>query len=162
MPEPGWETTSATDEGAVLKRRPLADDSEMDITPMIDITFLLLIFFLVASVPDSQTAVQLPSARFGKGVDPKICFVVTIAEGATPGTALVYIGDGKVGEPLSTDISEQEQELQKAVEEGFADGSKSAFLVKAEKGVLHRDVSRVASFASVADKPLYMAVMEAE
>ncbi len=36
------------DDRPLVARRPL-DDSEMDITPMIDITFLLLIFFLVAA-----------------------------------------------------------------------------------------------------------------
>ena len=49
-------------------RRFTQSDDEMDITPMIDITFLLLIFFLVASTPDRQTAVDLPTARFGRGV----------------------------------------------------------------------------------------------
>ena len=35
-----------------MPRKRRFDDAEMDITPMIDITFLLLIFFLVASKMD--------------------------------------------------------------------------------------------------------------
>ena len=47
-------------EGPVLKRTPLPNDQNLDITPMIDDTFLLLIFFLVAPVPDVQAALDLP------------------------------------------------------------------------------------------------------
>ena len=39
------------DDSFVMPRRK-RDDDEMDITPMIDITFLLLIFFVVASKMD--------------------------------------------------------------------------------------------------------------
>ena len=41
------------------------EDVEMDITPMIDVTFLLLIFFLVASKMSADKAVSLPEARAG-------------------------------------------------------------------------------------------------
>ncbi len=44
------------------------EDFEMDITPMIDITFLLLIFFLVCSTADQDTAIELAKARHGKAV----------------------------------------------------------------------------------------------
>ena len=37
------------------------EDAEMDITPMIEITFLLLIFFLVASKMDSPASGELPT-----------------------------------------------------------------------------------------------------
>ena len=48
------------------------DDDEMDITPMIDITFLLLIFFLVAARLDEDTPVELPAARHGAAVAVKL------------------------------------------------------------------------------------------
>ena len=50
----------------------------MDITPMIDITFLLLIFFLVCSTMSQATSVKLPPARHGKGVDEKTAVIITI------------------------------------------------------------------------------------
>ena len=34
------------DDAPVIPRRPMKDTADMDITPMIDIVFLLLIFFL--------------------------------------------------------------------------------------------------------------------
>ena len=54
---------------ARLMPRPHQDDSEMDITPMIDMTFLLLIFFLVASKMDRSNEVRLPPAEHGVAVD---------------------------------------------------------------------------------------------
>ena len=42
-----------------LGRRRGGEDVEMDITPMIDVTFLLLIFFLVASKMSADQAVAL-------------------------------------------------------------------------------------------------------
>ena len=44
-----------------MPRRPKMD-VDMDITPMIDVTFLLLIFFLVASRVAQDTEVTLPAA----------------------------------------------------------------------------------------------------
>ena len=44
------------------------EEGDLDITPMIDITFLLLIFFLVSSKMDQDAAVDLPPAKNGMGV----------------------------------------------------------------------------------------------
>ena len=58
----------AATESFVRPRR--REDAEMDITPMIDIVFLLLIFFLVASKMDEAAAVRLaarPARRRGGG-----------------------------------------------------------------------------------------------
>ena len=48
--------------GSAIARRHVKDEGDLDITPMIDITFLLLIFFLVASTSEMQDAVKLPEA----------------------------------------------------------------------------------------------------
>lgn len=43
------------------------EDIEIDMSPMIDMVFLLLIFFIVASqIIDEKPAVDVPSAAFGK------------------------------------------------------------------------------------------------
>ena len=44
------------DRPEALKSRQQLEDTEVDITPMIDITFLLLIFFLVASRMSQELA----------------------------------------------------------------------------------------------------------
>jgi len=156
------EPSTMESSGPVLPRRPIADTADLDITPMIDITFLLLIFFLVASIPDMQTAVELPPARYGLGVNPRTSVIVTIAERGGKGAPLVYLADGKVGVPLPDNPAEQEKAVEQAVEAGYAEGN-ATVLVKAEKGVKHRDVSRIsAAAARVEGIKLHLAVLEIE
>ena len=62
----------------VLPRRRRGDDTEMDITPMIDITFLLLIYFLVAAKIEEQSSVELPPARHGEDVSAKNSIILTV------------------------------------------------------------------------------------
>ena len=62
------------------KRKENPEDGELDITPMIDITFLLLAFFVIASKMDPQASVDLPKASFGQSVQDKECVVLIIAK----------------------------------------------------------------------------------
>lgn len=50
-----------------LSQKDLGDDLELDMSPMIDMVFLLLIFFIVASqVIDEKPKVDIPNAAYGK------------------------------------------------------------------------------------------------
>ena len=152
------------DAGPVLPRRPVSDTAEMDITPMIDITFLLLIFFLVCSTASVQTAVELPPARHGTGVSDQTSVVITVADRGGPGPALVYLADGRKGKPLAGDEDDQQTQIKEAVERGWSEG-KSTVLVKAEKGVKHGDTWRVYTAAGQAEVEgirLHVAVLEIE
>ncbi len=144
------------------RKRP-QEDTEMDITPMIDCTFLLLIFFTVTSTPDAQTALNLAPAKHGVGVSQRDSIIISIADNGESEPAAVYLADGKVGEPLKGTNEDQAAEIRKAIEEGMAEGKKNV-LIKAEKGVLHRDVSRVAAAAGGVSEEvsLNLAVMEAK
>ena len=77
-------------------------------TPMIDCVFLLLIFFTVTSRPDQATSVELPPARYGKGVSLQDSVIITVAsrEGNRP--AAVYLADGTIGSPLPENPKEME------------------------------------------------------
>jgi biopolymer transport protein ExbD len=150
------------DEPAIKRRKAPVEDTEMDITPMIDCTFLLLIFFTVTSTPDAQTALNLAPAKHGVGVSIQQSLIISVSEGSDAKSANIYLADGKVGQPLSGTPEEQDARVRQAVEEALASG-KSSVLIKAEKGVLHRDVSRVASAAGgVEGVSLNLAVMEAK
>lgn len=153
----------AASESPLGKRKRPQEDTEMDITPMIDCTFLLLIFFTVTSTPDAQTALNLAPAKYGVGVSQRDSIIISIADNGESQPASVYLADGKVGEPLSGTPADQEAAIRKAVEEGLAEGKKD-ILIKAEQGVLHRDVSRVAAAAGgVSDTvKLNLAVMESK
>jgi biopolymer transport protein ExbD len=43
------------------------DEPDVDLTPLIDVTFLLLIFFMVTTTLSQPTDVKLPRASSGKG-----------------------------------------------------------------------------------------------
>ena len=58
--------------------RKKRDDDEMDITPMIDITFLLLIFFVVCSKMDPTQMGKIPEAQNGIAISAKESAVVFI------------------------------------------------------------------------------------
>ena len=150
------------DQGPVVVRRPVQESADLDITPMIDITFLLLIFFLVASTTDVQSSVELPPARYGKGVSDRTSVILTVAERGGPGPARVYLGDGTGGSPLPDDPAVQEEQIAQYVRQGFDEG-KSTVLVKAGKGVRHREVSRVVAAAGqVEGVKMHLAVLEIE
>lgn len=157
----GEEFRDEEEQGAVLPARPLRDDSEMDITPMIDCTFLLLIFFLVCSTQARQSAVDLAPARHGTGVDPDTAVIFTLAPSGQPDQAEVFVGDGTSGNPLAGDAEQQAAQISQTVDDGFATG-KTNVLVKAERSVHFREVSRV-SAAATAEREgvnLYLAVEE--
>ncbi|MFH1918689.1 MAG: biopolymer transporter ExbD [Planctomycetota bacterium] len=148
--------------GPVLPRRRVRDTADMDITPMIDITFLLLIFFLVCSTANMQTAVELPPARHGTGVSDRSSVIITVADRGGPGPALVFLADGRKGVPLSDDEDLQADEIAQKVEQGLMEG-KSTVLIKAEKGVKHGEVWRVETAAGrVEGVKLHVAVLEVE
>jgi len=58
--------------------RKKREESEMDITPMIDVTFLLLIFFVVASKMDPAKTGTIPSADNGVSISAKDSAVIFI------------------------------------------------------------------------------------
>jgi len=68
------------EEDFALPRRK-RDDDEMDITPMIDITFLLLIFFVVCSTMDPTKIGTIPQAENGLAVSAKNSAVIFINPG---------------------------------------------------------------------------------
>jgi biopolymer transport protein ExbD len=150
------------DEPPLKPRKAAVEDTEMDITPMIDCTFLLLIFFTVTSTPDAQTALNLAPAKYGVGISIQDSLIISVADAGDGKPAEVYLADGKVGKPLEGTPAEQDTLIRQAVEEGLATG-KASILIKAEKGVLHRDVSRVAAAAGgVEGVNLNLAVMESD
>jgi biopolymer transport protein ExbD len=134
----------------------------MDITPMIDITFLLLIFFIVCSTPDTQTAVELPSAKYGKGVEEKNSVIITLSDEG-PERAPIYLADGKIGPALPEDPERQQALIQAAVAAGRREQQKENVLIKADRNVAHRDVAHVIQIVSrVAGAKIHLAVLEAD
>ena len=127
-------------------------DGEMDITPMIDFTFLLLIFFMVASTMQGTPDVDVPPAEHSVGVDSAGAAIVTIlAPLSSAEPSRIVLGDGEGPE---ADLSE----VRRYVEESVRDGKKRIVL-KAEGDVTHGLVDDVAqAIKSVEGVEMYMGV----
>ena len=148
-----------------LLRSKSYDESEMDITPMIDITLLLLIFFIVASKMDASADVKLPPARYGSAVVEKSSVVVTLMAGEG-GQAIVFKSNGAVpgNEVAGGDLEAQEDEIANYVEQEIAKGDKEYVLIKAERGIRHREVARISKAATRSEsvQQLFLAVLEVQ
>ena len=147
--------------------RRLLEDTEMDITPMIDCTFLLLIFFLLTFKADEGATLALPPAKYGIPVSAKNAVVITVDKGEPELPAKVYKGNTSEAASLldSSDLKAMEDEIAAYVEKEVAGGTRKQYLlIKAAESVKHRDVARVARAASrVADiEQLHVAVLEAQ
>ena len=150
------------DEPLHFVRHRQRQDAEMDITPMIDITFLLLIFFLVATRMSSQGIVDLPVARHGTAVSTKHAVVLTVANHGGE-DATIYKGDGIFPDTMLTasNLNDQQNEMEEYIDHAIHIDGKQHVLIKAEADVKHRDVARVARAAGDATVALlYVAVLE--
>ena len=94
------------DEDFVLPRKSRVDD-EMDITPMIDITFLLLIFFIVCSTMDPTKIGGIPEAENGLAISAKNSAVIFIQPGSGDNVVLTTPD----GTEFSSDENEQATEI---------------------------------------------------
>ncbi|MCA9132076.1 MAG: biopolymer transporter ExbD [Planctomycetales bacterium] len=130
-------------EADFLRPRPPISDDELDITPMIDITFLLLIFFLVSSKLSAEQAVDLPPARHGGVVAGKESVIVIMRRG-TGDLAEVRQADGTL---FSLDPEQQNAEIAEYVQQGL-DAGKKHVIIRAEGAVRHGEVGRVSGAIS--------------
>ena len=130
------------EEDFLRPRQPSSDD-ELDITPMIDITFLLLIFFLVSSKLNAEQAVDLPKARHGGVVVGKESVILIMRRGSGD-QAEVERADGG---PFSRDLEQQNEEIALYVQQGL-DAGKKHVIIRAEGSVRHGEVGRVSGAIS--------------
>lgn len=149
--------------GPLLRKRKPREEAEMDITPMIDITFLLLIFFLVCSTPDQKSSIELPSARHGKGVGEREAVIITLSdEGAD--SAPVYLADGKIDSARLPEGGEQQRDLiVEAIEKARRQDGKENVIIKADRNVAAREVARIIKAVSAVEgTKIHLAVLESD
>lgn len=108
------------EEDFVLPRRK-RDDEEMDITPMIDITFLLLIFFVVCSTMDPSKMGEIPKAKNGTSISADESAVIyidpvgadTVSVSRSDGREFSRDEDAQVNEIIEYVTEEMERTLGK-------------------------------------------------
>jgi biopolymer transport protein ExbD len=147
---------SAADD--LIARRPDSEPPEFDITAMVDLVFMMNIYFLVTFVTVALGGMNLPAAENCAALDADTAVVIRLVRNLDDQSAAVFLGDGDAGEPVN-DRAEQEQRVQAAVEEGLA-GGKTAVLLKAERNVRLADMFRIATAAALEGVKLHVAVLE--
>jgi biopolymer transport protein ExbD len=130
---------------AFLRPRP-KDDDEIDITPMIDCVFLLLIFFIINFRADPSKAVSLPVARYGNPVLGLDSVFITVMSGEGNG-AQIYLADEADPTKLirTANLLDQEQAIVDYVErEVKGTPPKRQVIIKGGGQVAESHIARVA------------------
>ena len=154
-------SSSPFEDNPLVKRRPMHDEAKFDITAMIDLVFMMNIFFLVTTVTAALAEIDLPTARHCAPADRDSSVIFTILAGPDRGPGQMTIDEGL--EVLSlADIETIERRIREAVETGVR-ANRNTVLIKAEKNVHLRDISRVGAVAvAVPGTELKLAVFEKE
>lgn len=140
------------------KKSNSGDSSHIDMTPMVDVVFQLLTFFLLAVKRDNQEAVDVPVVANSTAVPEFESTFITIKPAkAGQVDPEVIIGDrqGK-GDAVTPDMIKQ------AIEVGVQNNHAN-IIIKAEKMVREGDVAKVTRIvASVPGARLYVGVQGKE
>jgi biopolymer transport protein ExbD len=129
---------------------------------MIDCVFLLLIFFIVCSVMDQQSPIDLAQARHGKAVGEREAIIIEVREGGLD-AAPVYLPLGPSGELLPPEPERRRQRILEYIQDEQAREDKRDVLIKADRNVAHRDVSEVIKAVSqVEGVNIHLAVSESD
>lgn len=110
-----------------LTQRKKAPEGDLDITPMIDVTFLLLIFFMVTSTMQSEVDVDVPVARYGVGVEMRNALTIVVKAPDKASVTPALLIDGQ-----RTTLDAIRQQVQDRVFK-----NKRQVIIKAERLVPH-------------------------
>jgi biopolymer transport protein ExbD len=143
----------------LFRRLHRAPDAEFDITAMIDLVFMMNIYFLVTFITVALGEINLPAASHAAALDRDKATVITVLAGPDWRTVFVYLGEKK-GTPIM-EADDQVTQIANEVERAAAQG-KTAVLIKAEKGIRLREIKRIAGAAAREGMTLHIAIIEKE
>lgn len=123
-----------------MNLRPRKDDSpDINLTPLIDVVFLLLIFFMVSTTfkDDARIQVQLPEAQGEEAPaeEPKVLEVIIDRDGR------FYINERQV-------VDRKTETLKKAIAGAVGDDREIPVVIKADAKTPHQAVMSVMDAAS--------------
>ncbi len=131
----------SSDPDAAFSRKRSEYDAELDITPMIDVTFLLLIFFMVTSTMQPDEVLDIPTSVHGLGVEANSAILITISAGEPP---LINLVEDK-------NQTEDPETVGPYVQSRMQQGRKHV-IIKAERLVRHGFVQKVTREANAVIK----------
>ncbi len=132
----------------MIGRKRRAAKPEVDLSPLIDVVFILLIFFMVTTtfVKDAVVDLERPGASSGTPASTKALRVVVDRSGA------LFLGDAPV----------QPWMLQSRVREALRDGADGTVLVVADRRVLAEKLIEVVDQCRLAGASNVGVVTDAE
>lgn len=145
---------------ALVGRKRHKETPEFDITAMVDLVFMMNIYFLVTFITVALAEMNLPTASHVEPLDADEAVVLKVLGTLDGKGVTVAIGaDQDAVSVAGTDA--QNDAISAAIARGKADG-KTAVLIKAEKKVKLGELFRVATAAAGEDLRLNVAVVETE
>lgn len=113
-------------------RRQRREELEISLTPMIDVVFLLLIFFMVTTTFNRETElqIQLPEAAGQEPIERNIIEISIDAEGT------YYVNQHQV-------VNRTMEMLKKAIQDAAKDSTKPTLVIAADANATHQSVIRV-------------------
>ncbi|HWB12180.1 MAG TPA: biopolymer transporter ExbD [Pirellulales bacterium] len=100
------EESDEAEQWTVKRPSRRAEEAEMDMTPMIDVTFQLLIFFMLTNNLANPAPMLVPEAVHGRGLDPQGRQMVLLDENGK-----YYLGDRAETENIASSLDALAQEV---------------------------------------------------
>ncbi|HAA50733.1 MAG TPA: biopolymer transporter ExbD [Planctomycetaceae bacterium] len=122
-------------------KRQRSQEVGVDLTPLIDVVFLLLIFFMVTSTMQPDEVLDIPTSVHGLGVEANSAILITISAGEPPMINLVE----------DNNKTEDPETVGPYVQERMQQGRKHV-IIKAERLVQHGFVQKVTREANTVIK----------
>lgn len=145
-----------------MRKKPRKmEEAEMDITPMIDCTFLLLIFFIVTSNMEKKSPIPMPLVKRGAVAVEKNSVIISI-DRSTDGSAIAYTSDDvDTKNRVGGSPTDQDEAVVGYIRDSITTKNKKDVIIKANKELKLRDVHKVMTAASQAEiEHLYIGVQE--
>lgn len=148
-------TSFGGEEAGFSVSKKVQSEADLDITPMIDVVFLLLIFFMVTSTMDNRRQNDVPPSTHGLSVDSTTAITLTINRPTDPNAEPeILLSDGQT---IGT-LEDVKADVQAAVAEG-----KNKVILKADRDSTNgfnlevmrkaNEVEGVQFYFEVRDKP---------
>ena len=115
-------------------RKRSVPEAELDITPMIDVVFLLLIFFMVTSTMQASSDLEIPGAKHGVGLETDKTTVIIVRNPRSEGEVPVIVLENGNEVSLEQVTIEVQQQMQKDIRQ---------VIIKADGRVTHGFVQEV-------------------
>jgi biopolymer transport protein ExbD len=114
-------------------------DDAIDLTPMVDVVFQLLIFLMITYRASVLSEVEMPQAEYGMGVEQTEAIIITLAKPETPGGPIAVYDGASLDPEQRLDSPEA---IRQAIENGLATGRRRVVL-QADGAVPHGEVLRI-------------------